>query len=612
MQLLYTELNTGKKFSTDANNSDQSEFLDTFQDAAIKVQEDMLVVDIDNVKKEVIESMIEEWGINTHTVWTDRGAHLYFKKPNGWKRATGIAPLGIQLEYKHIKNTKLITVKRFGEAREIANEGVFQQLPDVLNADKRYQCLYGMSEGDGRNNAMYKHRRQIQHLDDWRKTMGFINDHILEEPFAEEEFQSIMRDISAADDDRPEEIRVADNIMREKKVVMYAGRVWWLEGEGYESDPKKLDRLIASYAPNRLSKFYKEVAEQIRMRAALTPDGTTFPIRLKNGIIADGEFWETDHKEFTPYVIDVEYKPDAPSVEVVDSYLEHISLGDTCYKNLLIEVMGYGCITDIGRTKALARFFIAIGRGGNGKGTFLDVIRTIYGEHNTSALDIEQLPDEKHLYGVVGKLYNLGDDLIDKPINKEKMKVLKNISTADIVQVRQLYKGSESLRITAKMVFTSNHDIKTFEKGEAMKRRITFLPIDKKVENPDPDLLRKMSTKEAREYLLRLVVEGYQRLYTTGKFTTCKLVNEYNSSYHDDNNSTLEFVSDHSPEDFLGKRSPIVYQEYEAWVSDNFGTKALSAKQLLETIELTMRIKPKAKKVNGKTQRVFQYMDGGE
>lgn len=606
--LIYTELNPGKKYNLKVDEADRSEFLDTFQDAGIELQNDMLVVDIDNVEMEVIESIIGEWNINTHTVRTDRGVHLYFQKPNGWKRATGTTPLGIKVEYKHSKNTKLLTVKRNGDAREVTNEGVFEAIPNVLIADKKYQCLYGLVEGDGRNNAMYKHRRQIQHLDDWRKTMGFINDHILSEPFEEEEFQLIMRDISTVEDDRPEEIRVSDAIMKEKKVVMYAGLLWWLDGEGYESNPKKLDRLIASYAPNRLSKFYKEVAEQIRMRATLIPDGTTFPIRLKNGIIADGEFWETDYKEFTPYVIDVEYKADASPVKIVDEYFEHISLGDPCYKNLLIEVMSYGCITDVGRTKALARFFIAVGRGGNGKGTFLDVIRTIYGEHNTSALDIEQLPDEKHLYGVVGKLYNLGDDIIDKPIDKAKMKVLKNISTADIVQVRQLYKGSESLRITAKMVFTSNHDVRTFEKGEAMKRRITFLPIDKKVENPDPDLLRKLQAKEAREYLLRLVIEGYQRLYTTNKFTTCKLVNDYNASYHDDNNSTLEFVNDHVADDFLGKRSPVVYQEYEAWVLDNLTSKPLSPKQLLETIEVVMGLKPKPVKANGKTQRVFQPM----
>ena len=43
--------------------------------------------------------------------------------------------------------------------------------------------------------------------------------------------------------------------------------------------------------------------------------------------------------------------------------------------------------------------------------------------------------------------------------------------------MRQLYKQSEDVELTCTLIFTSNHILKSFEKGESYKRRVVWLPM---------------------------------------------------------------------------------------------------------------------------------------
>ena len=54
-----------------------------------------------------------------------------------------------------------------------------------------------------------------------------------------------------------------------------------------------------------------------------------------------------------------------------------------------------------------------------------------------------------------------------KPSINEQMKILKNISTCDYVATRNLFEMSKEIELTLSLIFTSNHILKSFEKGEA-------------------------------------------------------------------------------------------------------------------------------------------------
>src|SRR5690625_1732983 len=230
---MYIEFKEGEKFA--GQYADISDNHEAFQDAGYVLTENDLVVDIDDLEKESIQKMISLFNIKTQIVWTERGCHLYFKKPNAFRGATRVCPLGFEVEYKHIKNTKQITIKRNGILRTIENEGVREDLPKFLFSNKKLESLLGMDDGDGRNDALFNHRMKIHDIKEWHSVLRFINNNVFATPLPEEEFQTIVRDvkINAGKDDEP---AVADFIMSRYKVVKYLGNVYFRQKEEYISD----------------------------------------------------------------------------------------------------------------------------------------------------------------------------------------------------------------------------------------------------------------------------------------------------------------------------------------------------------------------------------------
>lgn len=137
---MFIEFAKGRKFPDKVGRT--SESLDLFEDAGYLLKDNEVVVDIDiservnkGLSKEVLLALFEKWNVKTKTIETDRGFHLYFKRPENLNGSSGTGVLSgfdIELEYKHNRNTKAITVKRFGVARPVTNEGILQELPDCL------------------------------------------------------------------------------------------------------------------------------------------------------------------------------------------------------------------------------------------------------------------------------------------------------------------------------------------------------------------------------------------------------------------------------------------------------------------------------------------------
>ncbi|WP_423372946.1 DNA primase family protein [Melissococcus plutonius] len=599
---MYVEYLPGEKHAT--KDADVSESLDTFKDAGYLLTDTDLVIDIDDLDQYQIEQMIDRFDITTQVVWTTRGAHLYFKKPTGFRGAKSLTALGCSVEYKHIKNTKSITVKQNGQARKVDNKGIRETLPEFLRPLRKAENLLGLDEGDGRNQKLFKHRMTIGNMNDWQLICTYINEVLFATPLPDSEMDQITRDVvvEAVKDAEP---LIADTVMREKRVVKYAKQLYFYNDGEYISDEDKLIRIVFNYCKGQKTKYVKEVIDQMSGRAPLVPDNKTFDIRLKNGILRDGEFIEVDYTDFTPYSIPIEVDFDARSVQKVDDYLDHLTDHDECYKLRLMEILGHCLIVDKEFKRLMGKFFIFVGDGGNGKGTLLTVIRAILNSKNCAGLSIANMTDERYLNVLSGKLANLGDDIQDQPINNEQMKLLKNISTCDFVEIRKLYTNANSVELTPTLIFTSNHVIKSFEKGGSYKRRVDWLPMYGKPKKKDPRFITNLTTDEALKYWIKMIVEGYMRLYKNQKFTESDKVKQFNDQYHIDNNSAIEFINDLKKEDIIGKKSPEIYQEYETWAEEN-GVNVQSKKLVKDTIYAIYGLEIKAKKINGKTCKVYQ------
>ena len=130
------------------------------------------------------------------------------------------------------------------------------------------------------------------------------------------------------------------------------------------------------------TRYIDEVIKQMKYRAPLIDSKKIFDIKLQNGILREGEFIEMDYQEFTPYSIDIPYNPEAEPVEIVDEYIDHLTNNDPDYRSRLLEILAHPLIVNKEFKRMLAKFFIFVGDGGNGKGTLLLIIRRILGYEN--------------------------------------------------------------------------------------------------------------------------------------------------------------------------------------------------------------------------------------
>ena len=602
---MYIEYVNSKKYPK--KNAEIADSPEVFKDAGYLLTENDLIVDVDNVEKEVIEKLISLFNIKTQIVWTTRGAHFYFKKPQGFKGNKKVCPLGFEVEYKHTKNTSSIVIKQNGKLRVIENENIREDLPDIFYSRKRLESLIGLDENDGRNNALFAHRMKIHDLKEWQSILRFINNHIFASALPEDEFQTISRDvkIEAKTNTEPE---VADYILTKYKAVSFLGKLYWYEDNQYFQDEDRLKRLVFNEVGLQKTKYVDEIIKQMRYRAPLVDQAKIFDIKLQNGILRNGEFIEVDYQEFTPFTIDLPYYEDAEPVEAVDEYINHLTANDQDYRSRLLEILAHPLILDKNFKRMLAKFFIFIGDGGNGKGTLLLIIRHILGVKNCSALSIKNMVDERYFTTMQNKLVNLGDDLESEVINNEQMKILKNISTCDYVSTRNLFEQSKDIELTISLIFTSNHILKTFEKGESYRRRVDWLPIYSKPKKKDKNFIAKITTPEALQYWMKLIVDGYKRLYKNEAFTESKIVIEFNEKYHEMNNNITEFLRDFKQAYFLGKRSPEVYDEYQIWAEES-GLNVLSKKLFQETMLKVHQLEIQKKTINNRSVRIYAPID---
>lgn len=607
----FIEFQPGEKYAKPG--ADKSDFTESFQDCGYLLTKDEIVIDIDHLPKESIRELCKTFDIKTQIVWTNRGAHLYFKKPPRHRRTDGVCRLGFEIEELTCANRPNgVTVKRDGVLREIENAGAREALPDIFTVSKRFEDFTGLSEGDGRNRKLYTHKMKLNNCEDWFRIIRFINEHVFDEPLPQKEFDSLSRaEQSEGDQKTTDEADVAEQVIREFKCAKWASQVWfWSEKAGkFISDDEELAAIIAKRIavkdPNKVEKAMK----WLRINAKKYPADYIFKIRLRNGFLADGKFTPIVVDDFTPHCIDIDYNPDAEPVPAIDEYLDQIvnepkytqqDMQD--YRNRLIEIMAYGLIVNPERVRVLSKFHILRGEGSNGKGTFLEIMKTIYQPENCSTLSIEDLADATRINSLTGKLVNLGDDVEDKPIGKTQFKHIKNITSADTVTIRRLYKEAESVVLQAKLIYTSNSDLRTFDKGHALERRMCWVPMFNTVRKPDPNFITKMTTPEALEYWMKLMVEAYMRLYKNG-WTESKICTDYNGEYHRHNDISKMFIEELEKDDFLYKTRQEVLEMFDKWNTDD--DRKLNMRAFKQNIWLLYRMGFGVNTRQGKSAKVL-------
>lgn len=287
--------------------------------------------------------------------------------------------------------------------------------------------------------------------------------------------------------------------------------------------------------------------------------------------------------------------------EAVDRTLNKIACNDEKIRHLLEECIGY-CMY---RRNELSKFFILTGEKNNGKSTFLEMVKTLLGQENVSALDMEDMNERFAIASMFGKLANVGDDISDEFLHGRGVSMLKKVVSGNMVKAE--FKGQDAFFFNpyVKLLFSANDIPRTKDKTGAVLRRMVIIPFNARFTKEDPDydpyIIYKLKTEESMEYLIQIGLDGLFDILSNNAFTESRKVDEAIQEYEEDNNPILLFIKDAEIE---GRFTQDVYKEYQVFCNEN-GYSPYTLTMFSRTLKQKLGIEAKKVWANGKTRSKY-------
>lgn len=559
--------------------------------AGIYLGEEIVLIDFDGHnenEKEIVDAIVDNYP--TLKVNTTRGYHLYYKRPAGLKIpnvANYTTLAGLKVDMKNGNQYGIIKLdgKERTRNREDLNLEDLMELPIPLYPySVKDEKTAGMGQNGGRNNLLYKLARacysKTQSASKTEELARFINNVCFSVPLDEKELQNTISSSIKEEtiieitphDKNP--ITIAQKFSKIYNVHMYKGFLYFkkrVRGSSGDTiykfirDDNELDRLVTSHVELQTAKL-KEVRGQLTLYSKKVPDDAKFLIRVNNGVIDEnGNFIPiADNAPFTPFYLDVDYNEGAFD-ENVDNFLQFFSQGKGDLLVFLVELLGH--LIMIRNFPPMLLFFV--GDGSNGKSTFMEMI-TKFAGNLTGHVDINGFEDDTQITSLVDKLVNIADDIDPKYV--EKAQKLKTMATGNTISVRPIYRESISIVNTASLLFTCNELPSFKDKTGGTKRRVKIFPCDAQVTNGDPTLLDKLSTNNAKSYILNLAIAGMKSIIKNGyKFSRSETMEDVGTKFFIEADNLEMFIREHNidRDELIDKETKKVYARYKEFCYEN-------------------------------------------
>ncbi|MTI95406.1 MAG: hypothetical protein FH749_07940 [Firmicutes bacterium] len=220
---------------------------------------------------------------------------------------------------------------------------------------------------------------------------------------------------------------------------------------------------------------------------------------------------------------------------VMDTFLELVAPADAI--PVLYEMAGYCLTPEMKYEKALLLY----GEGGNGKGTFIEVLSQLLGTNNVAQVSFQDLTENKFASAdLFGKMANMHSDIPDKVL--ENSSRFKELVSGDLIRAEEKYKGSFSFKNRAKLVFSANEPPISKDNTEGFHRRLLFIPFSVKFNNRK--LRQSLFTPEALSGFLLRALEGLQRLQKQDGFSESGTIAKTLSEYRKASDTVARFLDE--------------------------------------------------------------------
>ena len=604
------------KGRTKFKSYDEVKHLDEF--AGI-LDERTILIDIDDFEQsEILLDIVDDLQLRCRVYETTRGKHFVFINTDVSKCATHTKlACGLVADIKvGVKNSYEV-LKYNGKEREIIYDKLddedYQELPKWLKPIKTKQDFLDMSDGDGRNQALFNYILTLQSngftVDEAKECIEIINKYILKKSLSKSELEVILREESFAKptffkdkvflfDEFAKYMKNTLNIIKiDNQLHIYRDGVYVNGSIGIEAEMIKL-------IPNLNKAKRSEVMSYLELLILENTDRSDAKfIAFKNGVydIEKDEFIDFNPRMVITNKINHNYNPRAYS-EIVDKTLDKLACHDKEIRSLLEEAFGYTFY----RRNELRKAFVLTGEKHNGKSTYLDMILNVLGGENTSAVDLGELGDRFKTAMLFGMLANIGDDIGDEFIVNPA--IFKKLVSGDRVNVE--FKGKDPFDFSsyAKLLFSANNMPRIKDRTGAVIDRLIMIPFNAKFTSQDPDfdpyIKYKLRQDEAVEYFITLGIKGLKRVLTNQGFTTSEVVEKELEAYNEDNNPILLFFKELNATDIENQPTKDVYARYSLFCSEN-GFTAMSNIEFSKQVKSYFEVEIINKSIKGTKYRIF-------
>ncbi len=613
--LKFIKLESGKKKPDQKSLSDFYTDEKKLKDAAILLNNEVVVVDFDE-HPEIGYELSKRYP--TFTVETQRGIHLYYKRPkqiNGHKilirnQTKKLCSVGCLVDYK-TGNKSTATVKQKGKLRKMSQplkDLDFEELPAIpveLLPSKMNNVLFDLEKGS-RNSSLFAHLLAIREMyevdaDTITKVAEFINEFIFKDSLPKTELSQLIASVLDKEVreklylDPKDMIVTSEALAKELSIKFFNGSVFHKENNYWLNDRNKLLRQIDERIKLLPSKW-KQLIDLFPVKGELI-EVTDFPIQFRNDFMLDGdEMIPMASKEFTPYLFDVDYDPDAYD-QTVDEFLDFLSNDKEDLRKIIEEMLGHILMTKGFPHKV---FFLVGASGANGKSTFLEMLNSWIGDLGLN-LALEQFNDQTSVMELEGKLVNVGDD-IDAGYMEKSMN-FKTLASGNTIMVRPIYSKPYKLKNKATLIFTAN-EMPTFkDKSGGIARRVVVIPCENQVKKADPKIDEKLSSENAKSYLLNIALKAMDRINNNGgKLSTSETVEKVTQEYFVESDTILGFIQQEGIDENMISKG--VYEEYLRYC-DDAGAKPFSQTKFTQRLK-SMGYERKQKRMVGRRYYVYE------
>lgn len=580
--------------------------------------ENVILIDVDDREQsEILMDIVDDLNVRCRVYKTTRGMHFLFMNDHveKCKSHTKLA-CGLECDIKLGNRNSYEVLKYNGKERtiiyDILEDEEYESLPMWLTPLPSRIDFLNMESGDGRNQTLFNYILTLQSNDftveEARECIEIINNYILPEPLPPDEIEKILRDESFQ---KPLFYKknqfLFDKFARYLKsnlhIIRMNGSLYMYQNGVYVTCDSSLEFEMLRVIPNLTARNRNEVVkylEVIVQGERKTSDAHL--IAFNNGIynIESEELEEFSPSKIVTNRIPWDFNPTA-FYETTDRTLNKISCNDSNVRNLLEEAIGYTFY----RRNELRKSFILIGDKSNGKSTYLDMIKSVLGEDNVSALDLKELGERFKTAQLVNKLANIGDDIGDEFIPNPA--IFKKLVSGDRINAER--KGQEPFDFDnySKLLFSANNIPRIKDKSGAVINRLVIVPFDATFSKDDPDfdpyIKYKLRCRESMEYLIQIGLKGLKRVLVNNCFTTSNRVVKELVEYEETNNPIVGFFKEPDLR-VLGQSTNDVFKRYTEYCVEG-GFTPMSKVEFSKQIKRHFGFTTKVSRVAGRNIRIY-------